>query len=311
MADPTHLQTVTIDHYLKLTQDNFFSDDSQVVMNSVLGSPVEKTGLSIKQPHNYAGLNNAGVFDAYGEYDTDNNQKKTRSTHYWGTFQGSITSYDFDEAVNAPGPSQIINNIKEEFDILDQSLKDAISTKLILGVRSTDAIASLDGFGVAIPTAANTYGELDRSVDTWYDCNRGTMTGSTLNVAELWTEYMKCVNGNDGPTDIYTTRAMQGYYHNLLTPMQMLSNTQTGDASFTKLNWYNIPIKMDDNIPAGYLYFFNSKYSRAYKLPKWYFTMGEKKRHPRKEAYIQTVRVALCWFITRPKRFGVISGVTG
>ena len=309
MAGSSHLDTVTIPTYLQWMQDNIFNDEDRVAMNMLIKDAVTKGGTNIVQPHQYAKNATAGSFNPRGTFPITNNQKDTNSTHYWATFAATVEYYDYDEAINSGDKARILNDIKNEFENAKMSLQDSIATSLVTGDRSTNAYG-FDGLSKAMPAAANTYGDLDRSTYTWYDCQRGTFTGNALNLVELRTQWRKCKNGGDKPNAILTSDEVEGYYAAQLTDKQMLMSAVVNQASADDLAFMGVGIKTDSNVAATLLYFLNTKYSKTYKLAGWDMKMTDKIRVQNKAAWSQTILFGCSWYVSRPARWGVISGIT-
>lgn len=306
--DYTELVTDSLPVFLKTLQDNIFTDN--YFLNRIKPKIKEQVGGSqIEHPVQYAMLTNAGTFSKYGDFNTDNNQKRTKAVFQWATYQASINLFDYDVLVNqGGGATQIINLIAEEFKTAKMSLEDAVASDVLINTASLDANGVL-GLIEAVNDTSTTYGGFSRSTETWWKAYQET-TATTLNLDTLGTVFAGYHVDSRRPTIAITTNAIQQYYRALLLPIQMISDAMKGNTGFKYLQYQGVDIVDDNNCSTGYLYFLDES-TFHWKVMKGANMEFRDPVIPEKNwSSVRSVMYMPCFYCAEPRRNSVWDGIT-
>lgn len=248
---------------------------SPVLMKLLQNSKPWRTGVRYDVIVKYQDSTNGGNTGIADRLDTDRQNTRTTMSFYPKMAYKPVVIANIEQTLNQ-GDEQVIDLLEAEFDSQAQSLMQIMAQNLWTGNGSGnnwDSVAEAADDG----TNYSTYGGLTRSTYTTVKGYYLASAGSTT-LAKLATAYDAVTVGNDTPDVIATTKAIWSTYEGLLTPtvragyiqagypkmnaFGFITGTQgmTADAGFETLFFRGTPLVRDEQIPAGKIYFMNTKY---------------------------------------------------
>lgn len=272
------LTAVTRDRFIPVLVDNIFNSNILTFKMLQNSEPIA-SGNKVLQPIEYSTTGSKGFYNGYDVLDTTPQELFTDASYDWVQCHASITYSGREEALNS-GSERVIDLISAKVKNAEKSLKDLFGKQLYSdnnGSTVSSAGASTSGFlGLqAIIDSSGTIGGINRSDYSWWQANEaafgsdtfGTVAGSagTNTIGrELREMYGKCSIDNDTPNLIVTTRVIFDAYEESLSAQKRFgaSSDTLADAGFQSLKYRNADIVVDDNCPAGHMYFLNTKYLR-------------------------------------------------
>lgn len=153
------------------------------------------------------------------------------------------------------GTSQVIDFVKGKVKNAEKTMNYKLSTGLYSAGTDADSIVGLRSW----INTDETVGGISQSTNSWWQGQEdGTTT--TLTIPSMNAKFQTCSEGNDSPTVIIGTKAVYGYYYNLLQPQQRFVDSESAGAGFTSLMFNGIPVLVDSNAPAYHMFFLNENY---------------------------------------------------
>lgn len=227
-------------------------------------------GTAIHQPVKYRHNTQGGFYSGLELLDTAQEQTRTRAVFDWKQFHKPIVINNIERAQNM-GKEGIASLMETEMEDAKSGMKDQLSTALF-GDGTGSSGKAIDGLLAAIDDGTNvaTYGNIDRTVYTWFQANY-TAVGGALTLAAMATMHDSCEHGSNKVSTIVTTREIWTDYEALLMAQVRFTNSDgSGNAlngGATKLAFRATPIEKDDYCPAGKMFFINWKSFKYLYLP--------------------------------------------
>ena len=287
------LSALTRDKFIPVLVDNIFNSN---VLAFKLLKNAEKLdgGKKIITPLEY-GMNTAqGYYSGYDVLDTTPSDPITSAEWDWKMAYATISISGEDELKNA-GDSQVLSLLKSKMRNAEKSLKDMFGNSLFNGdgatAPGTGEITALGGTkklgsgafyssGVdgCIIGFDRALGGIDSTTYTWWDakanhflyCGASPATweqhltatyGVSQIVQDMTQMYGSCTIDNDSPDLIVTTQVlMDAYESSLQSNKRFEGASDLADAGFQTLRFKGATIVVDSHVPAGQMYFLNTKY---------------------------------------------------
>lgn len=265
------LTAVTRDKFIPVLVDNIFN--SNILTFKMLSqSEPTASGNKVLQPIEYAKSGAKGFYNGYDVLDTTPQELFTDASYDWVQCHASITYSGREEALNS-GSERVVDLISAKVKNAEKSLKDLFGTQLY---GTEDGTGS--GFlGLQhIIKADRDLGGIDSNTYTWWDGNvEDESTSGSSSGAWTWAQlaggqiqdiiremYGECSIDNDKPDLIVTSQNIFDAYEDSLQSQKRFgaSSDSLADAGFNNLLYRGTPIVVDDNCPAGEMYFLNTKY---------------------------------------------------
>jgi hypothetical protein len=207
----------------------------------------------------YAGAGTLGIAEQDGI---------TAAEYDWKQIATSVVITGIDEAKNS-GPEQAIDLLEAKIMQAEESVTELLDELLIKGVPGTSTIgsgtAANEWFGLEALVTRHVndtvVGGINPTTDAFWASYRDTTT-EALTISDMTTAYNTTAVGADQPTMVLTTQALYEKYESLLQPAQRFTDSSTADAGFQNLLFKGAPVCYDTYVPAGYMYFLNTKYLR-------------------------------------------------
>tara|TARA_R100000808_G_C2135883_1_gene144219 strand:+ start:486 stop:1490 length:1005 start_codon:yes stop_codon:yes gene_type:complete len=274
------LTALTRDKFLPVLVDNIFNSN---VLTFKLLKNAEKLdgGKKIITPLEYGKNGAQGFYAGYDVLDTTPSDPITAAEWNWKQAYATITISGEEELKNS-GDSQVLSLLKSKMKNAEKSLKDLFGDK----VFNTGAVGSNEITSIAYSTATDgtednhvigadrTLGGIDSATYTWWDAvehdgsgitswdNAVAVTSGQSAIVKAMTKaYGACTIDNDSPDMIVTNQILYDAYESALQPNKRFEgDAKLVDAGFQALRFKGANVVVDSHVPAGHMYFLNTKY---------------------------------------------------
>lgn len=276
------LTAITHRKILPKLYDNIF--DSNPLLKRMLKSgqyTAINGGRTIDIPLNYAKSTAAGWYAGADSLDTTDNENISSASVNWASAYAGISITEEDELKNS-GDAGVLKLLASKAMIAEKTLKDILGTgiysdgtnaKSIVGLRDWVATDQTVG-GISQTTNAFWRGQVDS-------------TTTTLTLAAMNTLFESATIDNERPTVGVATRAIYGFYYNLLQPQQRFTDSETAKGGFQNLYFNGTPFIADSYTPSSTYFFLNEKHLWLFYHPERNF-----KAEPFQKPLNQQVKVS-------------------
>ena len=256
--DYNRLTSITREKVLPSIVDQI-SEESPTLGRFLKKAELISGGTVIQQPVKYRQNSQGGYYSGLELLDTAQETTRTRAQWDWKQFHKPIVINNIERAENQ-GDAGIVNIMTAEMEDAKEGMRDQMSQALFGDGTGNDGKA-MDGLLAAVDDGTNvaTYGNIDRSVYTWWQAN---YTGSIgiLVLGDMATMYDSCEHGGKRPDVIITTRDIWSDYEALLVDQIRYTAGENGavlNGGASKLVFRTTPIEKDDYCPTGKMFFLN------------------------------------------------------
>ncbi len=206
--------------------------------------------------------------------DTTPTDPITPAELQWKAYQELIAIPVLDYILNS-GDAEVLPLVKIKEETAMASLLQKLS-RACQGTAPQNTAIDIDSVPAALGALGGTYAGITLACGTWAsNGNLGPNSGGAVSFDNMMADYMSATQGNEMPTDIFTT--MNGYraYWSLLTQQQrQISDDETIRAGFKMhLMFNNARVLFDAFIPAGEMQMFTDKYLIPRFHSRDYFTV--------------------------------------
>lgn len=266
-------------------------------------------GVSITQPLMYAELGNQGSYSGSDTFLTAADEGTTAANYAWKQYYAAIRLENIEVAKNQ-GANAVLRIVENEVNRAELSIAESLDEMFIgdgtgNGSKDFNGLGNLVGQNTAAVGGVNPAG----AGNAWWKSQIQT-TGGSVTFAALRTLYLNCSEGNDFPTNIFTTQVVYAAVDALFTSGQRFMDPTMANQGFETIMFHGAPISFDRNITAGELFMLNMKYITLYKLgPNW-FKMSDWLEPTNQDIRIKKILLYGELAISNRKRQGFDSGVT-
>jgi len=264
-------------------------------------------GLSITQPLMYAELGNQGSYSGSDTFLTAADEGTTAANYAWKQYYAAIRLENIEVAKNQ-GSSAVLRIVENEVNRAELSIAESLDEMFVgdgTGNGSKDflGLETLVGQNTAAVGGINPAG----AGNAWWKSQDSASAGS-VTFAILRALYLNCSEGNDFPTNIFTTQTVYGAIDALFTSGQRFMDPTMANQGFETIMFHGAPISFDRNITAGDLFMLNMKYITLYKLgPNW-FKMSDWLEPTNQDIRIKKILLYGELTVSNRKRQGFSSG---
>lgn len=257
-----------------------------------------------------------------GVASTNDFQFLTTAKFNWRYLIGSIVRFGVDDQQNR-GRHMIINLMNSKMENVKNAICSEFETRLAAGAgtqgsgTAVDAPA-MDGLQWLVPddptAAANTVGEIDPSVYTWWQSQKQSAAGksfATYGVGYMRTMLNNCSNNlkMDSPDIIVTGQTPFEYYEDTVLPHMRVNNTKLGDMGFETIQYKGRPMIWTSAISTR-MYFLNTRFIKFKYDPMMFLDMTAWKDIPNQVNDRTAQIITACSFTTSRRRCqGVIFSI--
>lgn len=272
------LISTTIKKYIPRFEDNIFTSKPLLFALSNFDGGITNLdgGTNIVEPLMYAELANKGSYTGSDAFSTDDDDGFTAAEYSWAQYYALVKLENIELAKNSGAPAvlRIVENemkrqelsVAEGLDVMFWGDGTGNSGKDWLGMQAIVDTGDPSGGSLGgIPVASN---------DFW-KAGEATSVGSISNFTEIRTRYIAGTEGNDAPTNIFTTDTLYAKIDGFFESSQRFTDPAMADQGFETIMFHRAPITFDRNVPSGEIYFLNLKYIKLYSLAGTWFKQGE------------------------------------
>lgn len=265
-------------------------------------------GLKIVEPLLYASNSTAGSYSGYDVLDTDPQEGMTNAEFEWKQYSVSVSISGKEKRQNN-GETAVLNLLEGKIMQAEMSLIESMNGDLFTD-GTGNASKDLTGLVLAIDSAG-TYGNIDRTTETWWAAQETAVTGP-LTIGVMRTKYNDCSNGysKDHPELIVTDQDEYEAYEAKLQPDMRFADNKLGDAGFENLKFKGAQIVFDEQCNAGVMNFLNMKYLglRVHKDAR--FTVTDEQRPVDQDAFVKQILFMGNLVSSNCRRQGKLTGLT-
>jgi len=300
----------TLENYRPTLEDNIFTSKPFLFALTNFGN-VETLdgGLSITQPLMYAELGNQGSYSGSDTFLTAEDEGTSAANYAWKQYYATIRLENIEVAKNQ-GSNAVLRIVENEVNRAELSIAENLD-QIFLSDGTGNASKDFNGIGNLIGQNTAAVGGIDPAGagNAWWQSQIQT-TGGNLTIKALRTLYLTCSEGNDFPTNIFTTQIVYAAYDALLEQRQRFMDPTMANQGFETIMFNGAPMSFDRNITAGELFMLNFKYITLYKLgPNW-FKMSDWMEPTNQDIRIKKILLYGELAISNRKRQGFDSGLT-
>ena len=265
-------------------------------------------GVSITQPLLYAGTGNLGSYSGSDTFLTADDEGTSAANYPWKQFYATIRLDNIDVAKNQ-GSSAVLRVVENEIMRVEMSISEELDVQFNADGTGN---GSKDFNGLSnLVLDTNTVGGIDSAGagNSWWQSSVNALSGS-VTFAAMRTRYTAVSEGNDFPTNIFTTELVYNAIDALFTSSQRFMDPTMANQGFETIMFHGAPISFDRNVTAGDMFFLNLKYFTLYKLgPNW-FKMSDWLEPVNQDIRIKKIILYGELAISNRKRQGLETGVT-
>jgi hypothetical protein len=304
------LISATLEKYVPTLEDNIFTSKPLLFAITNFGN-VETLdgGTKIVQPLMYAELGNQGSYSGSDTFLTDDDEGTTAAEYDWKQYYAMIRLPNIEIAKNQGAPA-VLRIVENEVNRAELSVAESLD-ELFLADGSGNGGKDFNGLGNLIAQNTSNVGGIDPSAaeNSWWQSNISTGTGA-LSFANMRTRYLAVSEGNDFPTNIFTTETLYAAADALFTSGQRFMDPTMANQGFETIMFHGAPISFDRNVDSGYMYFLNLKYITLYKLGSNWFKMSDWIEPTNQDIRLKKILLYGELAISNRKRQGLNTGVT-
>ena len=277
---------------------------------------VETGGKEIQEDVLYA-KNSGTWFDGYDEVGTAAVDGITMAFFPWRYYSVPITisMTEDEENANAEGAMKLMA-AKSKQSLL--TARDAINAA-IYAAQSGQACLGLQDLVADTPTTG-TVGGINRANATWwrnqYDATSTNVDNKTGDVydglSRMSSVWNNCSEGNDSPTDIFTTLTVFGDLQTIFesTGYARLSAGDSGEADAGFPVFRGATVRYDRDCASQHMYFLNKEYIKMKIMSGKNFAKTPFKEPTNQFAQVAFIVIGLQLVINNPRRLGVATVLT-
>lgn len=217
-------------------------------------------------------MGNGGSFSGMDVLTPQDREIVTTAVFEPAHYETDVTISYTDDLANR-GQARIFDLLEAKYENARKTMEYHLTTALFGdGVKAVYGNAPIVGLKAAVasdPTAnpaAGAYGGITRDTsaasDFWKnqvkDETSGGLAGLTmLKLQNLWG---LCSDGNEHPDIIVTTQPVYDMVWSLADGRQRLGNEEAAKLGYQSIDFNGVPLIVDKNCPAGFLYMLNTDY---------------------------------------------------
>lgn len=300
----------TLDKYVPTLEDNVFTSKPLLYAITQFGN-VETLdgGTTIVQPLMYAELGNQGSYSGADTFLTNEDEGTTAAQYDWKQYYAVVRMKNIDIAKNSGAPA-VLRMVENEVMRAELSISESLDQLFFLDGTGNSGkdFTGLD----AIVSASTSLGGIDPTAggNDWWQADVSTSVGDISDFTEIRQRYLSTSEGNDFPTNIFTTETLYAHIDSFFESNQRFMDPTMANQGFETIMFHSAPISFDRNCQTGRIYFLNLKYITLYKLgPNW-FKMSDWVEPVNQDIRLKKILLYGELTASNRKRQGLMTGVT-
>lgn len=301
----------TIDKYIPTLEDNIFTSKPLLYAIQTFGN-VETLdgGTTIVQPLLYAELGNQGSYSGSDTFLTDEDEGTSAAQYNWKQYYATIKLKNIDVAKNS-GASAVLRIVENEVMRAEMSIAESLDV-MFAADGSGNSGKDFNGLENLINQNTAAVGGIDPAGagNGWWQSDIATAVGAITDFTEIRQRYLSVSEGNDFPTNIFTTETLYAKIDGFFESNQRFMDPTMANQGFETIMFHGAPISFDRNITSGEIFFLNLKYITLYKLGDTWFSMSDWLEPVNQDVRIKKILLYGELAISNRKRQGVMTGVS-
>ena len=182
----------------------------------------------------------------------------TRAEYPIKVVAGSLNLSIMEEAMNAGNKEKLIDMAREVREGAEISMREVMGDQVWKDGTLPNDFDGLQHLVVAASTVG-TVGGINRATAAnaaWRNQIGTNITTFSSQGQSRWNNLLNsCIFGTQGPTCVFTTKAIYALYEASLTTNMRYYQTELADSQFRHLAFATLPVLFDDNCPTNECYF--------------------------------------------------------
>lgn len=301
--------SLTMEHYVGKLIDNIFTSKPWLWALQNAGRIRNYHGTSIEVQLMYGKTANRGSYSGSDVFATASPTGIGNASFDWKQYY-SLVSFEGIELAKNSGREAVLSLLRARLEQAEMTISEELD-EMLLGDGTGNSGKDWDGLLKFVGTVDNTVGGIDSTTSTWWDpqVNATAIADAGL-VAAMRTTYNNASEGNDHPTNIFTTQAAFEIYEDSLTDILRVEDPTMGDLGFQNLMYKGAPVAFDDYVAAGDMYFVNTKYIDLAKLNDVWFKTSEMLTPTNQDVQYKHIKCYGNLVISNRKRQGALTSIT-
>lgn len=302
------LISMTLEKYIPRVEDNIFTSKPLLYALTTFGN-VETLdgGTSIVRPLMYSETQNQGSYSGSDTFLTEEDEGHTAAQYNWKQYYGTIKLKNIDLAKNSGAPA-VLRIVENEVKRVELSIAEGLD-EMFFGDATGNGGKDWNGLQNLVDND-NTVGGIDSVTNSWWQSSVTTSAGAQTDFDDLRAKYLAVSEGNDFPTNIFTTETLYAAYDKLFTANQRFLDPTMANQGFEAIMFHGAPISFDRNCPSGFVYLLNFKYFYLSKLGGNWFSQSDWLEPVNQDVRIKKILLYGELNISNRKRQGLLTGAT-
>lgn len=296
----------TISHYIPTVEDNVMSSKPLLWALREAGRIKTFHGNKIVVPLMYAESANHGTYADDDVFGTAANTGLSAAEYDFKQYYGLVHFTGIELAKNT-GKEAILSLVEARMTQLEMTIAENLDEILFTG----DGLTGTQWLGIdqIAGTQNIVVGDIDANSYAWWD-PQSDETNAALTLARMRTLYNSCSEGNDHPTNIFTTQTGFELYEDFLDDNARFLDPKMADGGFQNLMFKGAPITFDTYCVSDHMYFLNMKYLTLAKLNDVWFTPSDWLKPTNSDVQYKHIRCYGNLIVSNRKRQGAIGDMT-
>ncbi len=241
------LLATTLRRYAPRLEDNVFSSKPLLWAIRAAGAiENEDGGTKLVEPLIYAEAPNVGSYSGTDVFATAANTGISAAEYDWAQYYGLVHFTGLELAKNQ-GRAKLLSLLQARLEQVELTIAENLD-EMLFGDGSGNSNKDFIGLAAIISASDPSWGDLggiDRANTYWQAKTKAATTGNTLAIADMTNVYNSASEGNDHPTNIFTTQTGFEDYEALLVDQKRFQDDAMADAGFQNLMFKGAPIAFD------------------------------------------------------------------
>lgn len=301
--------SLTMEHYIGKLIDNIFTSKPWLWALQNAGRIRNYHGTSIEVQLMYGKTANRGSYSGADVFATASPTGIGNASFDWKQYY-ALVSFEGIELAKNSGREAVLSLLRARLEQAEMTISEELD-QMLLGDGTGNSGKDWDGLLKFVGTVDNVVGGIDSTTSTWWDpqVNAAAIADVDL-VARMRTTYNNASEGNDHPTNVFTTQAAFEIYEDSLTDILRVEDPTMGDLGFQNLMYKGAPVAFDDYVAAGDMYFINTKYIDLAKLNDVWFKTSEMLTPTNQDVQYKHIKCYGNLVISNRKRQGALTSIT-
>ena len=278
------LLATTLKRYIPKLEDNIFSSKPLLwAMRAAGAIQNESGGEKIVVPLIYAEAANKGSYEGDDVFATAANTGISAAEYPWKQYYG-LVHFDGIELAKNSGQGKLLSLMEARLEQIELTIAENLN-EMLYDDGAGNGGKDFYGLSAIISASDPSWGDLggiDRANTYWKAKTKSSTVAHTLALKDMANVYNSASEGNDHPTNIFTTQTAFEDYEALLTGQIRFEDTKMADAGFQNFMFKGAPIAFDTHADgAGAteadapMWFVNFKYIKLKTLAGVWFTPSD------------------------------------